>query len=116
MNWTIKKTFEISASHQLDLPYESKCNNLHGHNWMVDIYVSCSELENGMVVDFNYLKEEVFHKLDHKHLNDIIELPTVENMAIWIARTIGMKADGKRFWCTKVVIQESQGNVCEFNC
>jgi len=116
MIWTIKKTFEISASHQLNLPYESKCNNLHGHNWIVDIYVASQELENGMVVDFNYLKEEIFQKLDHKHLNDIIPVPTVENMAVWIANTIGTKEAGKRFWCTKVVIQESQGNVCELNC
>ena len=63
MIWTIKKTFEISASHQLDLPYESKCNNLHGHNWIVDIYVASHELENGMVVDFNYLKKRFFRNL-----------------------------------------------------
>ena len=116
MEWTIKKRFEISASHILDLPYDSKCNHLHGHNWLVDIVVSCSELENGMVVDFNYLKETVFKKLDHQHLNDIIPNPTVENMAQWIARTVGTKEAGKRFWCTKVVIQESLGNVCELIC
>ena len=116
MIWTIKKTFEISASHQLNLPYESKCNHLHGHNWLVAVFVACSELENGMVVDFNFLKEMVFQKLDHKHLNDIIPVPTVENIASWIVGAIGTKKDGKRYWCTKVVIQESQGNVCELDC
>ena len=116
MEWTIKKRFEVSASHQLDLPYDSKCNDLHGHNWIIDIHVSCSELENGMVIDFNVLKEEVFNKLDHKHLNDIIPHPTVENIALWIAKAVGLKDSGKRYWCTKVIIQESLGNVCEFNC
>ncbi len=116
MVWTIKKRFEVSASHQLNLPYESKCNNLHGHNWIIDIFVACSDLENGMVIDFNELKEMIFNKLDHKHLNDIIPNPTVENMAYWIANTIGVKDSGKRYWCTKVVIQESHGNVCELIC
>ncbi len=28
----VKKTIEVSASHQLKLSYESKCENFHGHN------------------------------------------------------------------------------------
>ena len=33
----VKKTLEISASHQLNLSYKSKCENLHGHNWIIKI-------------------------------------------------------------------------------
>ncbi|HKJ40700.1 MAG TPA: 6-carboxytetrahydropterin synthase [Sunxiuqinia sp.] len=116
MEWMIKKRFEVSASHQLNLPYESKCNGLHGHNWLIDICVNCNELENNMVIDFNVLKEKVFLCLDHKHLNDIIPDPTVENIAYWVAEQIGFRQEGKRYWCSKVVIQESEGNVCEFTC
>ncbi|MBQ6659367.1 MAG: 6-carboxytetrahydropterin synthase, partial [Prevotella sp.] len=34
----VKKTMEISAAHQLQLDYESKCTNLHGHNWIITVY------------------------------------------------------------------------------
>lgn len=30
--YTVIKRMEISASHRLKLSYESKCENLHGHN------------------------------------------------------------------------------------
>ena len=33
--YTVRKRIEISASHSLKLSYESKCENLHGHNWMM---------------------------------------------------------------------------------
>ena len=34
----IEKTMEISACHSLKLSYESKCQNLHGHNWIFTVY------------------------------------------------------------------------------
>jgi len=29
---------EIAGAHRLELDYESKCSNLHGHNWIVTVY------------------------------------------------------------------------------
>ena len=50
--FTVKKTLEISASHSLKLSYESKCSQLHGHNWIITIYCHSKELnEDGMVID-----------------------------------------------------------------
>ena len=52
----IEKTFEISASHKLQLSYRSKCENLHGHNWKVTVMCKSRTLdENGMVVDFKMI-------------------------------------------------------------
>ena len=52
----VKKTLEISSCHQLYLDYESKCENLHGHNWMINIYCRAKELDsNGMVCDFTQI-------------------------------------------------------------
>ena len=34
----ISKRIEISAAHRLDLPYESKCSSVHGHNWIVTVH------------------------------------------------------------------------------
>ena len=49
----VRKTLEISSCHQLYLDYESKCENLHGHNWKVNVYCRAEKLDsNGMVCDF----------------------------------------------------------------
>ena len=86
----IKKTFEISASHQLKLSYDSKCTQLHGHNWIVTIYCKARELNaDGMVVDFTHLKQLIRDRLDHANLNEILPFnPTAENIARWICDQI----------------------------
>lgn len=62
----IEKTMEISACHCLKLSYESKCQNLHGHNWIITVYCKSSELnKDGMVVDFTHIKRLVSDRLDH---------------------------------------------------
>ena len=34
----ISKRIELGFAHQLELNYESKCSNLHGHNGIAVIY------------------------------------------------------------------------------
>ena len=106
----VKKRLEISASHQLSLNYKSKCENLHGHNWIIEIYMKSETLdENGMVYDFTHIKEKVKAKLDHQNLNDVLKgiNPTAENIAKWIAEQLGEK-------CYKVTVQESEGNIAVY--
>ncbi len=70
----VKKRFEISAAHRLELSYKSKCSNLHGHNWIVTVECRSRELNaDGMVVDFTHIKEMVMDRLDHSVINDVIE-------------------------------------------
>lgn len=98
------KRLEIAGSHQLHLPYESKCRKLHGHNWIVTIHCKSETLNSsGMVIDFSIIKEKVKRELDHQNLNDIFEFnPTAENIAKWICNEIPK--------CYKVEVQESEGN------
>lgn len=100
----IEKTFEISASHHLTLNYESKCTQLHGHNWVITVYCKAEELnENGMVVDFTEVKRKVKGLLDHRNLNEVFSFnPTAENIARWITEQIPT--------CYKTRVQESEGN------
>ena len=71
---------EISSAHKLSLPYESPCNELHGHNYKIELEIFGVLNKNGMIIDFSIIKKEL-KKLDHKYLNEIIENPTVENIA-----------------------------------
>ena len=106
--FTVVKRMEISASHRLDLAYPSKCENLHGHNWVITVYCRSERLdENGMVADFTHIKDVVKGQLDHKNLNDVLPVnPTAENIALWICRQIPK--------CFKVEVQESEGNTVTY--
>ncbi len=102
--YTVIKRMEISASHSLRLSYPSKCENLHGHNWMITVYCRSKELNaDGMVVDFSHIKRAVKSLLDHQNLNDILPFnPTAENIAFWVYEQIPS--------CFKVEVKESEGN------
>lgn len=107
--YRVRKRLEISGAHRLQLDYASKCSNLHGHNWIVEIYMHSEDLdENSMVCDFTHIKNRISDKLDHTFLNDVFTFnPTAENIAKWICDELGEK-------CYKVTVQESEGNVAEY--
>ena len=100
----VSKKLEVAGAHNLNLNYESKCSNIHGHNWIIIVYCKSNELDsNGMVIDFKHIKHIVSDKLDHKNLNDIFDFnPTAENISKWICDNIPQ--------CYKVSVQESTGN------
>lgn len=103
--YIVKKRIEISAAHSLRLSYQSKCENLHGHNWIITIYCRSKELnEDGMVIDFTHIKEVVTSRLDHQNLNEVLPFnPTAENIARWICHQLAL--------CYKVEVQESENNI-----
>lgn len=106
--YTIKKTLEVAASHRLNLDYESPCENLHGHNWIITVWCKAMELDqNGMVIDFKKIKEIVHGTMDHKYLNDIFDFnPTAENIARWIC---DVTPD-----CFRVDVEESSNNTATY--
>lgn len=106
------KRMEIAGAHRLMLPYESKCSNIHGHNWIVNIYCKSNKLtQYGMVIDFTHIKEHVQEQLDHTFINDRLPgiNPTAENIAKWICDIVTDLCEVG--CCYKVSIQESEGNI-----
>jgi len=118
MQYTVTKRIEVAGSHRLSLPYESKCSNVHGHNWIIHIEVTCRELNNsGMVIDFSDIKKAIM-RYDHQNLNEMITYnPTAENMARIFCEDISLVCEqetGRGLRCSKVTVQESEGNTACF--
>ena len=92
----VESTF--SAAHNLRA-YKGKCEELHGHNWKVEIYLVQDELDKaGMVMDFKIIKmrlNQVLELLDHKYFNRIPYFrkvnPTSENIARYIFDKLKIK-------------------------
>lgn len=106
--YTVTKRIEVSGAHFLNLPYDSKCKNLHGHNWIILVTCRSEQLnECGMVVDFVKIKE-IVSRLDHADINKILGdmNPTAENIARWLCDKIP--------FCVRVEVQESEGNVATY--
>ena len=100
----LAKRLEVAGSHHLELPYPSKCSRIHGHNWIITIYCRAEELNaEGMVVDFNIIKERIHAYLDHGDFNELLPFnPTAENIARWCVEQIPN--------CYKAKVCESENN------
>ena len=106
---------EFSAAHALR-GYKGKCENLHGHNWKVEVYVRGERLDNvGMLVDFRELKSatrECMSQLDHFNLNELKPFdnelnPSSENIARYMLRRISSQIDSDRVQVYKVRVWET---------
>ena len=87
----IFKDFTFEAAHRLpNVPAEHKCGRLHGHSFLVTLYISGDIDQNtGWIMDFGDIKhvfKPIYEQLDHNYLNDIpgLENPTSEVLAKWI--------------------------------
>jgi 6-pyruvoyltetrahydropterin/6-carboxytetrahydropterin synthase len=83
---SVEETF--SSGHALR-GYKGKCENVHGHNYRVQITLAGPQLDGiGLLVDFTELKRVlrgIIAVLDHQFLNNLdafkIVNPSAENLA-----------------------------------
>jgi 6-pyruvoyltetrahydropterin/6-carboxytetrahydropterin synthase len=87
MTVTLSVDFKFSASHRLPV-YVGKCNRLHGHNYRLRVRVrGVVDPITGMVADFHDIESQMhplLERVDHHHLNELVENPTAENVVVWM--------------------------------
>lgn len=105
----------FAAAHQLR-GYKGKCEQMHGHNWKVQVHVVAEKLNDiDIAIDFHDLKEllnEVITPLDHSFLNDIFPFteknPSSENIAKWIYDSLNKKLSDEHVQVSAVTVWESE--------
>ena len=72
--YTLTVRTSFAAAHRLR-GYEGDCENLHGHNWMVEVTVATEVLDaRGIAVDFRAMKNalsRLLARLDHRYVNEV---------------------------------------------
>ena len=90
----VKVETNFSSAHHL-LNYKGKCENIHGHNWKVEVTAKGSSLDkSNILIDFKHLKKvtnEVVDYLDHKDLNESPEFKDESPSSEFIAKLIYYK-------------------------
>ena len=110
---TVKTHF--AAAHRL-VNYQGDCENLHGHNWNVEVTVSARELDTaGLGIDFKILKrhtKELLGELDHKYLNDLPAFsqisPSSEQIARFLFHRLSAQLDSANVHLERVTVWESE--------
>lgn len=107
MIYSVSKRMEVAGSHHLTLSYKSKCENLHGHNWLITVFLASREKNvDGMVRDFTHIKQAVHGYLDHGNFNELLHFnPTAENIAEWVVKQFPE--------CYKCIVEESTANYAQ---
>ena len=98
--------------------YGGKCEDVHGHNWAVEVFIDCKKLNDiGLGMDFAEVKKklaEVIKRLDHKDLNALTffkdKNPSAENIAYFIYQQLKNKISGSGIKLSKVVVKESENS------
>jgi 6-pyruvoyltetrahydropterin/6-carboxytetrahydropterin synthase len=74
MGYRVKVESNFSAAHSLR-GYKGKCENIHGHNWRVEVSIASDTLDKtGLLLDFKKAKailKKVLSVLDHTQINKI---------------------------------------------
>lgn len=115
--WDITVNADFSAAHQLR-NYGGKCEQLHGHNWEVQVVLRCDTLDHrGIAVDFREARQtarNVLDTLDHRMLNELgafqVDNPSAENIARYVYQEMSRLLVVPGCRVHKVIVFETPGS------
>jgi len=107
-------TTHFSSAHLLK-GHPGECARLHGHNWLIEVFVRCHELnEIGIGIDFKDIKQEVkevLQTLDHQNLSELPAFehinPTCENIAKYLYVELSRRINTSSVQVSKIKISET---------
>ena len=145
MEYELIRRVTFCAAHRLHSPHMSiqgnkehfgKCNNIHGHNFVLEaVFKGDGLMSNGMVCNMEQidrvLQTEIHDRFDHKYINEDVPpfnvknnptIPTCENMLniMWLMIKDRWAEMGKESNITgtailhKLILHETEKNVFEF--
>ena len=106
----------FSAAHALK-GYPGDCARIHGHNWIIDVFVRCKALDEiGIGIDFRDIKKSVkrvLKDLDHFNLNELPQFkdlnPTSENIARFLYRELSRTLNSNNKTVSRIKVSETPG-------
>ena len=115
--YELKVESSFSAAHHL-LNYEGECENQHGHNWKVEVYIKGTELDkSNLLIDFKVLKRElntVLNTLDHKDINTLEEFKNISPSSEIISKYIYTKLKKRIKEIYKVSVWETEKSCASY--
>lgn len=107
----IRKKYKFESSHIVRGCTSRRCSrNIHGHSYIVEVFLSSTKLDNAhMVVDFGLMKQEIndfIDSFDHSHImyspiNNKLPVPAqkemeyiINNTERWILMPLTPSAEG----------------------
>ncbi|MEE9911089.1 MAG: 6-carboxytetrahydropterin synthase QueD [Deltaproteobacteria bacterium] len=117
---TIIKSF--SAAHLL-AEIGGKCEELHGHNFKVEVTVGAPQLTGeGILIDFRLVKkwlQEILDKMDHQHLNELPffmgKNPSSENIAYYVFQEMKIRVKAAEVRMLQVKVWESESSAVTYS-
>jgi len=112
--YRLKISTSFASAHNL-MNYQGECENLHGHNWKVEVSVEATALDKaGLGIDFKILKSEtnaLLKTLDHKYLNELAPFrdisPSSENIARYVYSELSSRLNSDNIRVVCVTVWES---------
>lgn len=104
---SVVRLYRFESAHVLPW-HPGKCSRLHGHSYRLEVSVQGDVDDRGVVMDFAEVDEVVERcvvgELDHRHLNDVLENPTAERLALYAGERLtaaGLPWTVLRLWETE---------------
>ncbi|MBI5843090.1 MAG: 6-carboxytetrahydropterin synthase [Deltaproteobacteria bacterium] len=119
--YELKVRTRFAAAHRLAM-VGHKCENLHGHNWTIEVVLKGDSLDGGgVLMDFGIAKKHlagVMDSLDHKFLNELPAFlscpPSSENIARIVAVSMAERIDSDRVKVYSATAWESEDSAATY--
>ncbi len=119
--YELKVVTRFAAAHRLTM-VGAKCENMHGHNWKIEVTLVGEKLDtSGVLMDFGEIKarlREIIDRVDHQFLNELDMFqgrqPSSERIAAFIAGELQTSITAPAVRVSRVSAWESEDSCATY--